>query len=472
MSNNITEAIDNLTLAVQGLQTTNAPVDYTTLLQDILATHQTGYRAIMDAITNRPRCPQAAEPLAIYDCSTGTVVAWINTETGEVTSTPPPTHWRWPPSVPGANATAPENRPPTDGIIIYDEGIDPPITFTETDPPYGDDPGSGFDDNPVTRDFDGERCEKANVFVKMTYDMLLDMSVLTSAAGSVTMSALLAAPSLAKWLSSGFYYTSKTLGAVEYFVSAKLVGMLFDILVGAVNTFGPGVVDFTTGWTTEVVEDLVCAIYNATSERDMKQRWDAVIEQHYDWFAPQAVLIRMFMNSKWTGPLLDNDMVAKSDAPGYNVLCSTACAPTTMTIDAALVRRCASNSSGTNIVRYVIEWPEEFGYTDSSFSGSSYHMAWHHPDPGACPNPYNSGANFRGSSKRTEAAASRWEKWALVSLGSNITWEWYSSTWGWDSVILTASDIGVWRDVTETRMVAGCLQSDSPFQIILSEEPL
>ena len=474
MSDNVIQALDDVALAIRELALSQYPPP-TTELSDIAAAiaaldltggssfdYRHSLEAIASAISNRACCPVPTEPLIIYDCATGEV-RFINPEDGTVSEDPPPPGWRWPPRVPGGSGVAPEDRPPTGGVIIYEPEIAPPITFTESDPPYGYDPDDSFDSTPIGSGGDN-RCEKANVFVRMTYDMLETMSFLSSSAGGVTLGALMATPAFAAWVGGSFL----TWGPfVE--VPAKIVVGVINVVYAAIEIF-TNLIDFTVGWNAQVAEDLVCAIYNSTSQKDMKNRWDYVIEQHYDWFAPQAALMRMFLNDKWTGPLIDPTAASVPEAPRYGVVCATACETPPTTLTAHPVRRC--DSSGASVSYYVIEWPASCGRTDTSFTSSSYKMAWHNPDNGSCPTPYNSGANYRGALNLTELYSNTaYGKFRILNCTSQVVREWYDQTWGWDFETIAVADANpsAWYPFDKAAMF---LESSAEFQIEMSEEPL
>jgi hypothetical protein len=308
MSDYLIQSTDDIALAIR--ENSSSPTDTTSILQAI--------RNEIARVADKPCCPVPYQPQPIYDCETNTVTGWIDID-GSISPTFPGFTFVFPPSSPGG--TNPD-RPPQDpgGVLIMDD-FSPPPTFTDSDPRYGEPiDETKFDGTNVTLGTVDERCRKANVFVYMTWEMLDTMSTLLSAAEWAAGGALtsLSGRGMAK---VGFYFTSKTLGVVERFISVAEILSWVSALTAIFDNLGGSWLDLTLGFD-DAIDDLVCAIYNATSQRDLKQRWDAAVNDHYQWFSPPGVLIKTFMSDKWTTALMDADLVAKDDALGYNRDCS------------------------------------------------------------------------------------------------------------------------------------------------------
>lgn len=325
MSTNLIQAIDNTELAQQDIRQAieDMALDGASVTDIAVAIREHNTAAITNAILGiNPCCPSQYSqivtalnnintnlaalvakpccPQAVWDCDTQTI------------------RWMYPPKYPGGTAPAPE---PPEGVIIYDPDYDEPPTFTDEDPRYGE-VGSGpnpFPDDGVVLGTSNERCRKANVYVYMMHEELGRYSDMLQMQQAATMiAATIAGGSLAK---VGFYFTSKTLGVVEAFVSLKQILAVAGILGNIITWGNPNWLDLANGFE-DAINDLVCAIYGASSQRNLKSRWDNAVNKHYDWFSPPAILLKMWMNKTWTANLMDSDIVAKEDAIGYNVDCT------------------------------------------------------------------------------------------------------------------------------------------------------
>lgn len=296
MSEGLIESIDNLTLAVQALQ--SQQIDYSTRLE-----------AIEAAIANKECCIAPIAPEAIYDCSTGTL-QWIDFSTGNITPTFPGLHF---PTITPTVCINIDNYWLDSGIKLPPTPQTP--TWDDTDTPWGEydvDDAELYDDTLADMQND-EKCKKINLFLYLSIEKLETISDLF-AAGTATSATVVGV------LSAGLAplaFVSVGGIIVEFAISVPLIYGIADVLMTAIPHWG----DFTYTITEADKQDALCRLYNATTATAVKQEWDQWIEDNFNWFAPQGFLLRSFMTPSMANAIVNTNIVVRADEPRYLLSC-------------------------------------------------------------------------------------------------------------------------------------------------------
>jgi hypothetical protein len=287
-----------------------------TITQELqnLNTRITSLEEAIDRLT-AAQSAQAVPPEPIYDCVSGEV-KWIDISNGQVTV-----------DFPGIgtigystttnNYTTNNYNYAQDGIIMPGE-CDAPPTFTDTDPIIG-----GYDptapNNPYDPteqlDLDAAKCDKICYFLYDIHRRLGTFSTLHSVAELTT-------GVYVNWLVSinpTWYVSAGNL--IEFPVKLDWITATADWLLTLANIltdYG----NFQAGFSEEFKTDALCALYNATSGATTKMSWDGAIEQHFNWWSPQAVLMRIMGTDAWMNAICNPDMVLHADAPKFALSCA------------------------------------------------------------------------------------------------------------------------------------------------------
>jgi len=264
---------------------------------------------------------QSCCPEPIYDCSTGNVT-WIyppadggmtDGSTGDVTITDDP-----------ADPTAGDGAVGSDGTIGgYDgnAGVD-----------HGGDAGFGIDyDDPSVQppsttgandwqEFDDGLCIKANWVVLAVRDVLEQgMSITGWTAGAISSVQTLIS------IAGAVGIIGDTFVGVAIGASALTMSLPLTIALAVVASIASLLLLASKGAVLDLYdalrEELVCAVYNGKSAAGIKQRWDSVITNNTEWFAPQRAWIKYLMTPDLAKGLSLGNPDNVADLPRYDYPC-------------------------------------------------------------------------------------------------------------------------------------------------------
>lgn len=263
-------------------------------------------KAIAAAITSKECCLDPIAPEIIYDCATGEIkfIDWQ----GNIS-----------PTFPGLYFPSNQNCINTINFGIgsgtNQPGSPDQPTWDETDAPWGaynPDESDLYDDT-LSSTANPDKCKKINLFLYISIEKLDTVSDLFEV-GTLTMATLVGI------LSGGLAPLAfVTIGGavVEFAVTISLIYGIAEVLMRAIPNWG----DFSVGGTEQFKQDALCAMYRAATPSGVKIAWDNTIAQYFNWYAPQAYLLRSFLSPSMANAIANQNIVAREDQPRYLLSC-------------------------------------------------------------------------------------------------------------------------------------------------------
>jgi hypothetical protein len=302
--------------------------------------------SVASAIANIQIPAHPIQPEPIYDCETGEV-SWIDMSTGNTTTVYPGITYNQ-----GSIYNITNNTWNGTGITMPDPCDDPAPTFTDSDPVYGsynpDDPQNPFSD--TEQPIDEEKCKKIRHFLYDVYERLETFTTLhTVAEISLSLYVGWLARLYPRWYVTGG-------GLVEFPINNKYIANIAGWLI-TISSVLLDTGDFTTGFTDDFKQDALCALYNAPSGSTAKTAWDDVISNHFNWWAPQAIIMRILGHDSFMNAICNPDMTAHADAPMFAMSCSGCDTPgNTLTSVLGLYL----GGGGGTLTTQIIEFPNPY----------------------------------------------------------------------------------------------------------------
>lgn len=265
-------------------------------------------RDIARAISTQNQTPQIVRSEIAFNCTTNNY-EYIDPTTGEITPTPPPEKWLYPPKYPYTDPISDE---------IGQKVPQEPPAFDETDDPdMGGDNGTGkYSDVEVGDPSADGRCMVARATITELYNYLswIDFVVdkgsevvieLTDVIAAMTMYGAATNTTQPKGLSlkkAPDNFKKATINTAWVLMLLRAIKWLFDVLgISMLNGFDGA------------KETLLCVVKTSKSPSDLKTRWDNAVNAHYNMTAPQRFYIKYFMTPELAEIVADSGCVVRDD---------------------------------------------------------------------------------------------------------------------------------------------------------------